>query len=1478
MKKTVTSILTMVLLATIVLPTTALAQENTLDTAATVGLQYKTHVQDYGWEKSWVTDGNLSGTVGQSKRLEALQVALTGTLPAGATIETTVHVQNKGNLGPFAMGTLAGTQGQGLRMENIKLELKNLPGYTLKYNVQVENQGWLRAQLDDSTWYESGQVAGTSGLGLRLESIRIKLIKLNTEYNAYQAALAAVTEPDYTSDSWAAYQTVIKANVVAVTDTDTKIKSATTNITTAQKKLVKGKNMTNYKAALAAAVKAEYTAVTWAEYQKILDANVVSQLNTQAEIDKATANLLEAQKKLQRKVNFTTYRETLAAVREPDFTAETWAAYQVIIANIVITEDSTQTEVDAATQKIIEAQNKMVRKYDFSAYNALLEAVKEKDYTNISWAIYQTILSENVLDSNSTQSEIEAAIKNIEAAQKKLVRASNLIAYNAVLSVAVKTDYTTASWLIYRKVVEENAVTGNHTQAEVDAATAKIMEAQKKLVRAGIMSEYDELLLKVKQEDYTTKSWDVYAKVVSDNRVSPASGQSAIDAVILKIEEAQKKLVLRGDLTKYIAAREACKESAYTSKSWAVYKGVLTANVRTFDDTQAVIDASTAKILEAQKALLKKGDLTAYQALIDAKALEQDKYTDKSWTAYQTSLKSKKMTGDNSQSEIDAAIEAILGFHKALVLKGNLLAYNAVLAAGEAKKATSTNASRSAYDIVVKANYRTTEDAQDVIDKSKTAISDAQLKLVPIAAEYQDYVNLKAENLKKKDDYRTTPWNTYQAVVNANPRTSEDDATKIAASITAIQKAWVELNKEGLVAKEAFAAYELQKSGVKEADYTTESWAEYKKVLAIPANIVTKENSKTEIEAATAAIKAGQAMLVPVGRFDGFMKAIELYSYDLQHINATTKKGEITQRYLDLPGGNENPSYLSWDKYCSIVELNADFDKTGKGVPKSFLKNADEKTINQYTQDILNTKNSVKTIIDTSAYYNVVAKVPLKEKSDQDAAAAKYTKDSLKRYIDRYNDIETTLMAEPIMIKDLSVVTEAAKRLAAAQDPLYLIVKPQIGKDTPFGKAVLGYLFEKEQSKIYTAATWGPYEAAYTEYINTYSVENNTQTQYDLAAEKLEELRAKLVYTAGYVGSAITKEKLGTKLADKDIYTVDFADNLVAEAQNLLANGGYTGYTVELATSAVTKNEGVDTTGKVIAGATNITISFTIKENVNSTNVTTVTITGLTEAKAAAAELALQDYKAKSAEGVNFLDGTKAADATAAKSVAETAITAYKAGGAHTSFDAGKIAADSLYTAGQNIKIAYGAAKDANTAFSAPNAISETTAGNLKTALKALETAVTNNAVAVETAKIANNYVVATKTAAKNQLESSFVVTAANQTTSKGQFSVAAPWLATADLYDPTKFIVSISNSSKIAVVSKLAVAPEISNMLINANSAIDIVATDTVKIKPSTVAGSGSIEEYFNLTKEYTINLAPNSPTPTVANDPFAISGITQP
>lgn len=60
--------------------------------------------------------------------------------------------------------------------------------------------------------------------------------------------------------------------------------------------------------------------------------------------------------------------------------------------------------------------------------------------------------------------------------------------------------------------------------------------------------------------------------------------------------------------------------------------------------------------------------------------------------------------------------------------------------------------------------------------------------------------------------------------------------------------------------KADLTAYYKALAAVEEADYTSDSWAVYKKV--VEANVVTVENSQAEVDAATAAIVAAQANLV----------------------------------------------------------------------------------------------------------------------------------------------------------------------------------------------------------------------------------------------------------------------------------------------------------------------------------------------------------------------------------------------------------------------------------------------------------------------------------------------------------------------------------------------------------------------------------------------------------------------------------------
>lgn len=132
-------------------------------------VSYRTHCQSYGW-LSVVSDGSLSGTSGEAKRLEAIEIDVDSNLEG--SIEYSVHCQTYGWMDPVADGSMAGTSGESKRLEAITI---NLTGqlkeyYDVVYRVHCQTYGWL-------DWVKNGESAGTSGQSKRLEAIEIKLIK-----------------------------------------------------------------------------------------------------------------------------------------------------------------------------------------------------------------------------------------------------------------------------------------------------------------------------------------------------------------------------------------------------------------------------------------------------------------------------------------------------------------------------------------------------------------------------------------------------------------------------------------------------------------------------------------------------------------------------------------------------------------------------------------------------------------------------------------------------------------------------------------------------------------------------------------------------------------------------------------------------------------------------------------------------------------------------------------------------------------------------------------------------------------------------------------------------------------------------------------------------------------------------------------------------------------------------------------------------
>lgn len=148
-----------------------------------MSVSYIVHGQDYGWEEDWKKDGQTSGTEGQCKRLEAIQIRLTGEVAENYDVYYSVHAENFGWLGWAKNGEEAGTAGYGYRLEAIRIQLvtkgdkaPELVG-TIKEAMKARLVGYQTHVQDYGTqaYVYDGAMAGTEGECKRMESIRMKL-------------------------------------------------------------------------------------------------------------------------------------------------------------------------------------------------------------------------------------------------------------------------------------------------------------------------------------------------------------------------------------------------------------------------------------------------------------------------------------------------------------------------------------------------------------------------------------------------------------------------------------------------------------------------------------------------------------------------------------------------------------------------------------------------------------------------------------------------------------------------------------------------------------------------------------------------------------------------------------------------------------------------------------------------------------------------------------------------------------------------------------------------------------------------------------------------------------------------------------------------------------------------------------------------------------------------------------------------------
>ena len=97
---------------------------------------------------TWFRDGQMAGTSGRAKRLEAIRIALTGEMAEHYDVYYRVHAQSYGWLNWTKNGEAAGTAGLSKRLEGIQIVLVPKGGAAPARNyggvVTINNNSYIK--------------------------------------------------------------------------------------------------------------------------------------------------------------------------------------------------------------------------------------------------------------------------------------------------------------------------------------------------------------------------------------------------------------------------------------------------------------------------------------------------------------------------------------------------------------------------------------------------------------------------------------------------------------------------------------------------------------------------------------------------------------------------------------------------------------------------------------------------------------------------------------------------------------------------------------------------------------------------------------------------------------------------------------------------------------------------------------------------------------------------------------------------------------------------------------------------------------------------------------------------------------------------------------------------------------------------------------------------------------------------------------
>lgn len=133
------------------------------------GIKYSTYVEDSGWQGA-VAPGNTSGTVGQSKAVDALRID--NSLSAQGISVNYSSYNGSAWSSEVSNGAVSGSESNSPALEAVKIKLTGTKAsaFDVYYRVHSKVFGWLG-------WAKNGEVAGSTGFGLPVEGIEIVFVQ-----------------------------------------------------------------------------------------------------------------------------------------------------------------------------------------------------------------------------------------------------------------------------------------------------------------------------------------------------------------------------------------------------------------------------------------------------------------------------------------------------------------------------------------------------------------------------------------------------------------------------------------------------------------------------------------------------------------------------------------------------------------------------------------------------------------------------------------------------------------------------------------------------------------------------------------------------------------------------------------------------------------------------------------------------------------------------------------------------------------------------------------------------------------------------------------------------------------------------------------------------------------------------------------------------------------------------------------------------